>query len=103
MNNGHWALAQEIVRHVEPFLGLSLDDLKVLEALHNVSTRQQSFHGSLSNDDLKVVSPDCANAFERLSDLRILLPATKTDTYIVNLYGLLRFYRVLVGESSLRK
>jgi hypothetical protein len=104
MNNGHWALAQEIIRHVVPFLGLSLDELKVLEAVHNVSTRQQSFHGSLSIDDLKTALPDdqvCA--FGRLHELRILLPASEPDTHIPNLYGLLRFYLLLSGKSSPRK
>src|SRR5208337_891785 len=104
MNNGQWALALEIVRHVEPFLGLSLDELKLLESVHNVSIRQQFFRGSLSTDDLKAFSPESyGNAFQRLHDLRILLPTTKPDTCIVNLYGLVRFYVLLAGESSPRK
>lgn len=104
MNNGQWALAQEIVRHAAPFLGLSLDELKALETIHNVSTRQQAFLGSLNTDALKVVSPDRqVNATRRLGDLRILLPGPEPDTYIINLYGLGRFYRMLARESGPRK
>ena len=40
MNKGQWALTLEIVRHVEPFLGLSLDELKLLEGFHNASIRR---------------------------------------------------------------
>ncbi|MGO9569313.1 MAG: toprim domain-containing protein [Desulfomonilaceae bacterium] len=104
MNNGHWALTQEIIRHVVPFLGLSIDELKVLEAIHNVSLRQQSFRGSLSTDDLKANLPDHeVSAFGRLHELRVVIPTPKPDTHIPNLYGLLRFYLLLSGESSPRK
>ncbi len=104
MNKGQWALTLEIVRHVEPFLGLSLDELKLLEGFHNASIRRQSFSGSLSADDLKALTPESYdNAMRRLSDCQILLPATKPDTFVVNLYGLIRFYLVLTGESSPKK
>ena len=58
MNKGQWALTLEIVRHVEPFLGLSLGELKLLEGFHNASIRRQSFSGSLSAGDLKAFTPE---------------------------------------------
>lgn len=69
MNKGQWALTLEIVRHVEPFLGLSLDELKLLEGFHNASIRRQSFSGSLSTGDLKAFTPESYdNAVRRLSN-----------------------------------
>jgi len=58
MNKGQWALTLEIVRHVEPFLGLPLDELKLLEGFHNASIRRQSFSGSLSASDLEAFTPE---------------------------------------------
>ena len=98
MNNGQWALIAEVVRHVEPFLGLSLHEFKALEATQNVSIRQHSVLGRTAS-----VPEPYSNALHKLRDLRIALPSPEPDTHIINMYGLARFYRVLAGESSQRK
>ena len=103
MKKGQWALAQEIVRHVEPFLGLDIDDLRLLEAFHNVSTRGHSLFGSIKGIRPVASYDVAANSLQNLLDLRILLADTNPGAHIVNLYGLIKLYLPLVGENSKRK
>ena len=80
-----WALLLELVRHVGPFLGLTLGQIKSLERIYSSSIRRQSV----------LVEPNDSTG--ALSELRQpeLLSATASSLYIVNIHGLIRFYKEL--------
>jgi hypothetical protein len=104
LTTGQWAMALEIIRHVGPFLGLSFDEIRVLEEFYNCSIRHQA--ALSSRDDLEcrhgfMQSTDLNTILTRLQESKILLPHGKSLG--VNLYGLIRFYVILASGSSPRK
>jgi len=72
----------ELVRHVGPFLGLTLGQVKSLETAYTSSILQQS---------VVVKLDDSVAAASSLRRFGLLLP-TVSDLYVVNIPGLVRFY-----------
>ena len=83
-----WALLLELVRHVGPFLGLTLGQIKSLERIYSPSIRKQS---------VLVAPNDSAVALSALRRSRLLLPKA-SPVYIVNIHGLVRFYQDLAAS-----
>ncbi len=104
LTNGQWALAMEITRHVGPFLGLCFDELRLLEGFYSSSIRQQRLISSTDSPEFQHdFVPDnlLSTILGTLTESGILLP--NDHCLAVNLYGLIQFYRLLVGDSGARK
>ncbi|MGO9567644.1 MAG: toprim domain-containing protein [Desulfomonilaceae bacterium] len=87
LSSRYWALLLELVRHVGPFLGLTLGQVKFLETAYASSIRQQS---------VVVKLDDSFTAASALRRLGLLLP-TPSGLYVVNIPGLVRFYQKLAA------
>src|SRR5208283_560297 len=85
LSSRYWALLLELVRHVGPFLGLTLGQVKSLETAYTSSILQQSVVVKLDE------SLTAASALRRFG---LFLP-TSSDLYVVNIPGLVRFYQKL--------
>ncbi|MGO9570732.1 MAG: toprim domain-containing protein [Desulfomonilaceae bacterium] len=85
LSSRYWALLLELVRHVGPFLGLTLGQVKSLETAYASSLRQQSVVVKLDNS---------LTARAALRRFGLLLP-TPSGHYVVNIPGLVRFYQRL--------
>ncbi|MGB6064021.1 MAG: hypothetical protein WBG50_04395, partial [Desulfomonilaceae bacterium] len=85
LSSRYWALLLELVRHVGPFLGLTLGQVKSLETAYTSSIRQQSVVVKLDNS---------LTARAALRRFGLLLP-TPSSHYVVNIPGLVRFYQRL--------
>ena len=90
LSSRYWALLLELVRHVGPFLGLTLGQVKSLETAYTSSIRQQS---------VVVKLDDSFTAASALRRFGLLLP-TPSGLYVVNIPGLVRFYQKLAALSD---
>ncbi len=90
LSSRYWALLLELVRHVGPFLGLTLGQLKSLETAYTSSIRQQS---------VVVKSDESLTAASALRRFGLILP-TASGLHVVNIPGLVRFYQKLAAHRT---
>src|SRR5208283_559613 len=102
-SSSKWALLLELLRHVGPFLALTLSEHKFLETIYGHTTRSQGLRLDLTHLVIPVpeILPRLHDILKRLVNLGLLLKRGQSD-YVVNVYGLVRFYRQLAMNRRAR-
>lgn len=96
LSSPHWALLLELIRHIGPFLALSLNEYKVLETIYSQTIRRQVLVLDLAHFDVPIpeIRPFLRTIVNRLSRLGLLL-GLDSGRPVVNIYGMVRFYQEL--------